>query len=165
MMVTRTVKLQDQSSPSSKRFYLIYLSICVHRHLGFINIAMYTLSLNIELQCRKKVSVTQSPHNNACKSPMSMCIRPSSTDVHACFIYKYGVSSIDSCYCIFVDNDGDSNIHMSIWAWGKVRQKIGKCAMRYAIKYKGLCDRLCDETYHHLPKTAWESCFYPKFSA
>ena len=37
--------------------------------------------------------------------------------------------------------------------------------MRYAIKNKGLCDRLCDGTYHHLPITAWESCFYPKFSS
>ena len=27
-----------------------------------------------------------------------------------------------------------------IRAWGKMRQKIGKCA----IKNKGLCDRLCD---------------------
>ena len=50
-----------------------------------------------------------------------------------------------------------------IRAWGKMRQKIGKCAMRYAIKNKGLCDRLCDETYHHLPITACESCFYHKF--
>ena len=39
-------------------------------------------------------------------------------------------------------------------AWGIMRQKIGKCAMRYAIKNKGLCDRLCDGTYHNLQITA-----------
>ena len=40
----------------------------------------------------------------------------------------------------------------------KMRQKNGKGAMRYAIKNKGLCDklcdRLCDGTYNHLPITA-----------
>ena len=40
-----------------------------------------------------------------------------------------------------------------IRAWGKVRQNIGKCAMRYAIKNKRIWDRLCDGTYNHLPKT------------
>ena len=50
-------------------------------------------------------------------------------------------------------------------AWGKVQQKTGKCAMRYTIKNKVLCDRVCNGMYHRLPITAWESCFFPKFSS
>ena len=41
-------------------------------------------------------------------------------------------------------------------AWGKVRQKIGKCAMRYAIKNKGLyaIDYVMERTiiYQEQPK-------------
>ena len=100
MMVTRIVKLQDQSSPSSKRFYLIYLSICVHRRLRFINISMYTYFF-----CKHWTAMQE-------ETPTIMLVNP-----QCLMLYKYGVSSsIDSCYCIFVDNDGGSNIHMSMEA-------------------------------------------------
>ena len=58
--------------------------------------------------------------------------------------YQYGQTEVIINYCSA----------LKAGPGGKCDRKLGNVRCVYAIKNKGLYDRLCDGTYHNLPITA-----------